>query len=153
MTGPAPSLTQTADDDAPAGGAPDWARPLVERLLHVLGELAELGLGVARAVECRARAAGPGKDIDLNGLSLAYDRVSRAVRMTIALQSRLIGELVASICRDLGLSPDWPRLAEEAWAKKGIESGVAGSPFGAWMAEPTQTPPSAARRAPQAASP
>jgi hypothetical protein len=40
-----------------------------------------------------------------------------------------IGELVALICRDLGLEPDWPNLSQEAWAKEEIESGVAGSPF------------------------
>ena len=199
MTEQAPTSNETPD-------AQDWARPLVERQLAVLGELAELGLEAARAVERQARAAGP--EVDLKRLTLAYARVSRAVRMTIALQSRLIGELkaredaladdrveaetwddevlaarvethkvravrvvervleaehedydtvsrlvlraerllddetlfddvlsrpigdlVARICRDLGLSPDWPRLAEEAWAKAEIESGAAGSPF------------------------
>ena len=43
--------------------------------------------------------------------------------------NRPIGELVALICRDLGLRPDWARLAEEAWAREEIESGAAGSPF------------------------
>jgi hypothetical protein len=43
--------------------------------------------------------------------------------------TRPIGELVALICRDLGLDPDWTRLAEEAWAKEEIESGAEGSPF------------------------
>ena len=193
---------------APTESPDDWTRPLVERRLQVLGELAEIGLEVARAVERQARAAGP--DVDLKRLSMAYARAARAVRMTVALQSRLsealkareaaaaeqraeaeaeaddalaarletqkvrvagivervleaehedydevsrlvlkaerllddeslyddilsrpIGELVACICRDLGLSPDWPRLAEEAWAKKEIESGVEGSPFAA----------------------
>jgi hypothetical protein len=40
--------------------------------------------------------------------------------------SRPIGELVALICRDLGLEPDWARLAEEAWAQAEIEGGAAG---------------------------
>jgi hypothetical protein len=40
-----------------------------------------------------------------------------------------VGELVALICRDLGLDPDWNRLAEEAWAKEEIENAPAGSPF------------------------
>ena len=43
--------------------------------------------------------------------------------------TRPIGELVALICRDLNLGPDWTRLAEEAWAREEIESGAAGSPF------------------------
>ena len=169
--------------------------------LQLLGRLAEAGLEVALAIEARAKAAVQDHTIDLNGLSLAYDRVARAVRMTIALQARLIedartredeaeaaaqddlaerqeihkiravrvvervieaerqdfdevsrlvlkaerllddedlyddvlsrpiGELVARICRDLGLSPDWTRLAEEAWAKKEMAEGVEGSPF------------------------
>jgi hypothetical protein len=33
------------------------------------------------------------------------------------LLDRPVGELVSLICRDLGLEPDWTRLAEEAWAK------------------------------------
>lgn len=44
---------------------------------------------------------------------------------------RPIGELVALICRDLGLSPDWDRLAEEAWAKDEIKAASPGSPFAA----------------------
>ena len=44
--------------------------------------------------------------------------------------TRPVGELVALICRDLGLEPDWPSLAQEAWAQEEIESGPPpGSPF------------------------
>jgi hypothetical protein len=44
--------------------------------------------------------------------------------------TRPVGELVALVCRDLGLDPDWPSLAEEAWAREEIESGPPpGSPF------------------------
>jgi hypothetical protein len=43
--------------------------------------------------------------------------------------NRPVGELVALICRDLGVEPDWPALAREAWAQDEIASGVAGSPF------------------------
>ena len=43
--------------------------------------------------------------------------------------TRPVGELVALICRDLGLQPDWDALAEEAWAKAEIASEAAGSPF------------------------
>lgn len=184
-----------------------------DRQLRLLGRLAEAGLEAALAIEARAKAAVQDHTIDLNGLSLAYDRVARAVRMTIALQARLIedartredeaeaaaqddlaerqeihkiravgvvervieaerqdfdevsrlvlkaetllddedlyddvlsrpiGELVARICRDLGLSPDWTRLAEEAWAKKEMAEGAAGSPFAEWSADRTRPPP------------
>ena len=43
--------------------------------------------------------------------------------------TRPVGELVAMICRDFGLQPDWDALAQEAWAQAEIESGAAGSPF------------------------
>jgi hypothetical protein len=169
------------------------ARARAERQLELLGELAEIGLEVARAVERRAKDPAP--DQDLNLTAMAYARVARAVRLTVMLQSGLmeqlrriddradirdrfalaadprlgdpdyahkarveriveriaqaqhedervvdrlvveaherlddedlyglvrdrpVGELVALICRDLGLSPDWSRLAEEAWAQ------------------------------------
>jgi hypothetical protein len=44
---------------------------------------------------------------------------------------RPMGELVALICRDLGLEPDWDGLAQEAWALDEIASGDPGSPFAA----------------------
>jgi len=70
--------------------------------------------------------------------------------------TRPVGELIALICRDLGLSPDWSLLAEEAWAQAEIAGGEAQSPF---VSPPGRRPdrqdhPAAAQRmAPQAASP
>jgi hypothetical protein len=43
--------------------------------------------------------------------------------------SRPTGELVAMICEDLGLEPNWDHLAAEAWAQAEIESRAEGSPF------------------------
>ena len=43
--------------------------------------------------------------------------------------SRPIGEVVAQICEDLGLSPDWPELSREAWAQEEIQAGDPASPF------------------------
>ena len=43
--------------------------------------------------------------------------------------TRPVGELVALICRDLGLDPDWERLSAEAWAKAEIAAAPPGSPF------------------------
>jgi hypothetical protein len=180
------------------------------RQLQVLGELAELGLDLARAIARPATAettpdAPPetptAPHAAKGDVCLAFARAARAVRLTIALQSRLIGELraldevadrhrtagpiiaarerkarvqrivervleaeigdaneyhrlaaearerlehdeiygdvltrpvgelIALICRDLGLSPDWSRLAQEAWAQEEIASGQVGSPF------------------------
>jgi hypothetical protein len=69
----------------------DWARHLLDRQLQVLGELAEIGLELARAVEAEAK----GPDADVDGAVLAYSRVARAVRQSVMLQSRLIRELLA----------------------------------------------------------
>ena len=43
--------------------------------------------------------------------------------------NRPVGELVALICRDLKLDPDWARLAQEPWARAEAASGAPGSPF------------------------
>jgi hypothetical protein len=55
--------------------------------------------------------------------------------------ARPVGELVALICRDLGLEPDWARLAEEAWAREEIERGDARSPFANLHREAVANPP------------
>ncbi len=54
--------------------------------------------------------------------------------------ARPIGEIVARVCEDLRLSPDWKALAREAWAVEEAASGAPGSPF-------------VARAGPQSASP
>jgi hypothetical protein len=43
--------------------------------------------------------------------------------------SRPVGELVALLCRDFGLEPNWDALAAEAWARAEIAGGADGSPF------------------------
>ena len=44
-------------------------------------------------------------------------------------EDRPIGETLARICQDLGLSPDWTRLARKRWAAEEARSGAEGSPF------------------------
>jgi hypothetical protein len=73
-----------AVDAVPAGPVPvDPARALVERQLAMLTRLAEIGMEIAEAAPAAADPA------------LTYARVARAVRMTIALQSRLLKDLAA----------------------------------------------------------
>jgi hypothetical protein len=109
MTASAPPSPQ-ADDQAPAPGAAP--RALIERQLWVLGRLAEVGLNVALAIEQQATAAAeapdaaepppasrpptpkPGRVVQ-GDIALAYARASRAVRLTVALQARLIKDLQA----------------------------------------------------------
>jgi hypothetical protein len=232
MTAPPPPAATTTPADDP--------RALIVRQLQVLGELAELGLELARAIARPAIAEtappeappeSPAAPQAVKGdVCLAFARAARAVRLTIALQSRLIadlraldevlerhrkagpiiatterkqcvrrivqrvidaeigdadeyhrlaaearerlesdeiygdvltrpvGELVAMICRDLGLSPDWPGLAQEAWAQDEIASGQVGSPFiplrGRCLDPPDPEAPAGPHlAAPQAASP
>lgn len=191
-----------SDMDAPAtpditpaasGLLEDRAR--LDRQLARLDRLADLGLEIAEGLAAQARGEGP--QVVEGDVALAYDRVARAVRMAVMLQSRLVGEarrpqeqaaaataaadpaearkdqvarivrrvaegqggldmfqvgragsqarerlehddiygqvmsqpvsdLVADICYDLGLTPDWARLAEEAWAQDEIDSGQVG---------------------------
>ena len=176
----------TASNDARMGGG---ARPLVERQLEALGELVDIGLNIARAIDRQVgdESAGRRPLAELNAAAMAYARVARAVRQSILLQTRLVEgpragdkagpatgaerkaaaearvtralrreieaehddpdqverlaaeaaerlerdldgealdrplhEIVADICRDLGLRPDWPRLWDELSAAEDI---------------------------------
>ena len=50
------------------------------------------------------------------------------------IMARPVSEVVDLICRDLGLSPDWPALAQEAWARREIDSGQVGRPLAGMVA-------------------
>ncbi|HEV7385830.1 MAG TPA: hypothetical protein VGN89_13180 [Phenylobacterium sp.] len=50
---------------------------------------------------------------------------------------RPIGELVARICRDLGVTPEWALWEDEAWAIEALNA----PPQGAWDAAPRDAPP------------
>jgi hypothetical protein len=79
----------TLPETLPAAAA-DWGRPFVERQLQMLGRLAEVGLEIAVALEVQAKG---GEAVVQGDIAMAYNRVARAVRQTIMLQSRLIEEL------------------------------------------------------------
>jgi hypothetical protein len=181
---------------------PHWARPLHERQIAMLGELAEAGLVLALAAKDLATPPeGCVEPAVLEGLTRAYGRAARAVRLSLMLQDRLIkeltafdkraaqdaawdlgqdrrarkglverivgrviagahddddavdrlaaetaerldhedlygpildrpvGELVAMICRDLGLAPDWAGLSQEAWAVDEAAGDIASGPL------------------------
>lgn len=72
------------------------------------------------------------------------------------LQQYSTGEIIARVCRDLGLAPDWSRWAEEAWAKGEVRRGAAGSSFAMlnWTGPPAvQAAADPDPTDPQAASP
>jgi hypothetical protein len=176
--------------------ATDWARPLYEQQIAMLSPLAQAGLSMALALERQVKAAEEADTPAPPAVFVAFARVSRAVRVTLMLQARLIkelqgrdrmaesearsdvmqeteqrkayvesiveriaerggaypheverlvqetadrldrddlygnlmsrpvSELVAMICKDLGLEVDWPELAQEAWAREEMERGT-----------------------------
>lgn len=208
--------TGASSADAPMCAVGDAAT--VERQLFMLGRLAEAGMDIVEAIRGQAVQAAapntppPNNPLHLNDLALAYSRAARAVRMSIALQSRLmaerrevataaatsarmsavrdrparrarieriverlasaeheneegvercmaeaaerlddvdvfgdilsrpVSETIALICRELGLSPDWPALAQEAWAREEMASGDVGAPFAGPPAQPPSPP-------------
>jgi hypothetical protein len=86
---------QTMSPQTPpsSDAAPDWARPFLDRQLALLGALAESGLEIAVALERQAVGkAGDSAPVTSGDISLAFARVSRAVRQTVALQARLIAD-------------------------------------------------------------
>jgi hypothetical protein len=70
---------------------------MIEGQLAMLTELAGIGMEIARAAGRRACALAEGGDTGSGGLDpgLSYARAARAVRLTIALQSKLARDLAA----------------------------------------------------------
>ena len=63
------------------------AESQAEKTRRVLGALTELGLSLARALHARALAAETGQEAQ--ALGLAFQRVSRSVRQSLALEAKL----------------------------------------------------------------
>jgi len=73
------------EPSAPGAAARDAA--CLDRRLAMLGRLAEAGLEIAIALEAQAKGGPVAVEGDI---AIAYNRVARAVRQTLMLQSRLI---------------------------------------------------------------
>jgi len=81
---------------------------------------------VARIVRRVAEA-----DASLNGFQVRWAARESRERLEHddiygQVMSQPVSDLVAGICRDLGLTPDWARLAKETWAQDEIGSGEVG---------------------------
>ena len=99
MTDPAPNLPEKDDD-----GTPAWAR----RHLRMLVDLGDMGMVLARdlvrrgTVETEAAQAGepedapPGRGAAVDP-ALSFTRISRAVRLTIALEARMRRQIEAGV--------------------------------------------------------
>jgi hypothetical protein len=99
MTHPAPNLPEEDDDDAPA-----WAR----RHLGMLVDLGDMGMVLARdlvrrvTAETEAAEAGQAEDAPPGRAAavdpaLSFTRISRAVRLTIALEARMRRQIEAGV--------------------------------------------------------
>jgi hypothetical protein len=113
----------------PAARPADWARPMLDRQLQVLGRLAEVGLEIAVALEAQAKG---GEAVVQGDVAMAYNRVARAVRQTIMLQAKLVEALQdqetaragrkatarASAARIVGGVIDDDRTNDTEWAER-----------------------------------
>jgi hypothetical protein len=122
------------------------AAPLVERRPDPQGQRRER---IARIVQRVIEAEWEGDDVERLS-DAAWERLEDE-DVYGDLTARPIGETVARICEDLELSPDWTRLAREAWAVAEARSGAEGSPFVA--ASPMLAARVAARPPPRAGAP
>ncbi len=119
-TQPNPSET-TAQADA-------W-RPAMVRQIEMLGEMAEAGFDMVMAMRRLALATmdepaqgdGAKPAIDVEALGLAFSRVSRAVRMTLALQAKAIEDIRAF---DRGDAPKPKPAASPADVRRQRVKGV-----------------------------
>jgi len=80
-------------DEADSSG--DWERALLDRQLGKLDQLADMGLALAGEIQRRATTAAP--DADITHAAIDFARTSRAVRMTLALQSKLVRDFKTPI--------------------------------------------------------
>ena len=93
MSAPAKAPDETCDDPVPA-----WERALLDRQLAALDRLAEMGMDIAAVIHGQVTAAASEAEPDLRAeavqpnAALDFARVARAVRLTYALQSRLIAD-------------------------------------------------------------
>jgi len=72
-----------------------------------------------------------------------YERPEREERFEPYLE-RPFGEVVALICRGLGVEPDWEAWAAEPWAQEEIRTRPPTSPYAAWpdaAPRPVPSPP------------
>ena len=87
-----PAPAAEAPDVRPPGAAEAFARPLIERQLLLLAELAEIAMDMARDCGRQAAEAAVSDEEDApqtrERIAKTFAGVSRAVRMTCALQNR-----------------------------------------------------------------
>ncbi|MGB8843592.1 MAG: hypothetical protein WCC64_21280 [Aliidongia sp.] len=67
--------------------------------------------------------------------------------------TRSIGEIIARICRDLGVTPDWTRWVDADWARDEMATKPPGSPYAVWPpVRPARKPSTSSTRSGAAAA-
>jgi hypothetical protein len=84
---------------------------------------------LGRIVERLAVQAHPADALEVERVVREADERLDDMDLYGDLLARPMSEIVARICKDLHLDPDWTRLAEELWAQEEIASGDVGAPF------------------------
>jgi hypothetical protein len=74
----------------PAADPADWSRSMAEEHRAILGRVARLGEEMLEALVGQAKG---GAVVVQGDVALAFDRVARAVRLTLALRTKLIEDL------------------------------------------------------------
>ena len=105
-------------------------------------EVMERKSQVERAVEQAAQAQHADDEDAVE--QLVFDARERLERENLYgdIMTRPVSEIIDAICRDLGLHPDWARLAQEGWAQDEIASGAVGPPLAANLSPSSSHPPS-----------
>jgi hypothetical protein len=111
-----------AEDDDPT--ALDRAAALIGPQLRLLERLAEIGVELAEAIVVQAKDAAAPR-VCQGDLSLAYTRVSRAVRQALMLQSKLIAALAALDAAEADIDPSSPRADPDYQIKARVERVIA----------------------------
>ena len=114
----------------PAGAAEPEQRTLQVRWIGQLSPAEKARRGRLRDV-VRTVAESEGRDAE------TVERLVREAAERVEddgifgdIMTRPFGEIVALICRDLGLKPDWDALSGEIWAEEEIGAAAGDSPFG-----------------------
>jgi len=120
---------RAAADDGPADDKPDYDE-IVRSRFRMRGEICASTIG--RVVESLIETE---VESDVGGercarlLEAFYERLDDEEELE-AIGSRSIGESIALICADLGISPDWRDWRLEEWAIRETNDQTPGSPFG-----------------------
>ena len=75
---------------------PGPSQDLAQRQLCALQEMVDAGMDVVRAIRREAQDAAAGETVDLDRLSRGYAQVTRGVRLTMAIQTRITNDTFAA---------------------------------------------------------